>query len=100
MDDPFAIVRDKLPGALSVYVSNWCLDCRRLKKFLAQHDVPHQIVNISDLPEAAQRLEAGTGKLGVPCVLVRGARWVAGYHRGARGNFDAARFVRELAEVL
>jgi glutaredoxin len=100
MDDPFIEIRQRLPGALSVYVSNWCWDCMRLKKFLAKHEVPFDQVNISESPEAARKLESETGKRGVPYVLVGGARWVRGYHAELRGNFDPAVFVRELAEAL
>lgn len=100
MTDPFAELRGKLPGALRVYVSTWCWDCIRLKRFLKKHDVPHELVNVGEVPEAAQKLVAETGKRGVPAVLVNGRRWVRGYHTEKRGNFDAALFVQELAAAL
>ncbi|MBE7493290.1 MAG: glutaredoxin family protein [Planctomycetes bacterium] len=100
MDDPFAAIRSRLPGALEVYVSTFCWDCRRLKSFLADHNVPFTPVNISDDPAAAARLESETGKRGVPFVLVNGRVWVRGYHRELPGKFDPEVFVRELAAAL
>jgi glutaredoxin len=98
--DPFAEIRHRLPGALSVYVSTWCWDCIRLRRFLKKHDVPHELVNVSDSPKAAEKLIAETGKRGVPAVLVHGRQWVRGYHTEAHGNFDPGLFVRELAAAL
>jgi glutaredoxin len=101
MDDPFEAIRQPLARAtLELYVSTWCFDCRRLKGFLDTHDVQYTTVNISRDGDAAQKLEAETGKRGVPHVLVNGRRWVAGYHRGVPGKFDPGLFVRELGEAV
>lgn len=100
MSDPFAAIRKRLPGALEVYVSTFCWDCRRLKGFLSEHNVPFTPVNISEDSGAAGKLEAETGKRGVPFVLVNGRNWVRGYHRDVPGNFDADLFVRELTAAL
>jgi len=100
MSDPFEALRSKLPGALEVYVSTFCWDCRKLKGFLADHDVEFRTVNISDEPGAAEKLESETGKRGVPYVLVNGRNWVRGYHRERPGKFDPALFVQELAAAM
>lgn len=100
MPDLFESLRARLPGALEIYVSTFCWDCRRLKGFLADHNVPFTIVNISEDPGAADKLEAETGKRGVPFVLVNGRNWVRGYHRELPGKFDAGVFVQELAAAL
>lgn len=100
MGDPFAALRDRLPGALEVFVSTFCWDCRRLKGFLAEHNVPFTTVNISEDPAAAAKLETETGKRGVPYVLVNGRQWVRGYHRELPGKFDPEVFVRELSGAL
>lgn len=100
MGDPFENVRGRLDGALQVYVSTFCWDCRRLKGFLAEHEIPFTEVNISQDADAAEKLESETGKRGVPFVLVRGTNWVRGYHRELPGKFDPILFVRELEAAL
>lgn len=100
MNDPFEELRPLLPGALQVFVSTWCWDCRKLEKFLAENDVPFDVVNINKSAQAEARLVAQTGKRGVPAVLVRDSTWVRGYHREAAGMFNADTFVRELAQAL
>ncbi len=100
MNDPFADMRSRLDGALQVYVSTFCWDCRRLKGFLEEHKVPFSQVNISEDDAAAQRLMAETGKRGVPFILVNDKHWVRGYHREARGKFDAGLLIQELAQAL
>lgn len=100
MSDPFAKIRDRLAGAnLQVYATTWCFDCLRLKRFLDKHDVPYEIVNINDVEGAAEKLEAATGKRGVPYMLV-GKHWVRGYHLDQPGRFNPDLFVAELAAAL
>jgi glutaredoxin len=101
MEDPFAPHRAKLAGArLEIYVSTWCFDCARLKSMLDRFEVPYETVNIGKHHEAAIRLEAETGKRGVPYVLVNGSKWVRGYHLDQPGRLNVAVFASELAEAL
>jgi glutaredoxin len=85
---------------LEVYSSRDCPDCARLDRWLAQARVEHGKVDIGTVPGAAEKLEAETGKQAVPFVLVDGRAWVRGYHREARGNFDAETLLRELRAAV
>jgi glutaredoxin len=81
---------------LQVFSATWCPDCRRLERWLAEHEVPHTLVDIETVPGAAERLEAETGKRAIPFVLVNGRAWVRGYHRDLPQRLDPAVLVQEL----
>jgi len=81
---------------LQVFSATWCPDCRRLERWLAEHQVPHAVVDIEAVPGAAERLEAETGKRAIPFVLVNGRAWVRGYHRERPQRLDPAILVQEL----
>lgn len=101
MDDPFAHHREKLAAArLEVYVSTWCFDCSRLKSVFDRFGVKYDTVNISNVEGAAEKLEAETGKRGVPYVLVNGSRWVRGYHLDQPGRLNVDVLATELAGAL
>lgn len=100
-DDLFGDVNSRLQGAsLQVYVSSFCFDCRRLKGLLDAHGIEYETVNISKVHGAAVRLEAETGKRGVPFVLVNDSKWVRGYHLDQPGRLNAKVFASELAAAL
>ena len=42
---------------LTVYGAPWCPHCKRVKRFLAAHRVPYQLVDIDQQPEAIDRLK-------------------------------------------
>jgi glutaredoxin len=81
---------------LQVFSATWCPDCRRLERWLADNGVAHTQVDIEQDPEAAQRLEAETGKRAIPFILVNGQAWVRGYHRELPQRFDPDMLVKEL----
>ena len=43
---------------LTVYSAPWCPHCKRVKKFLAAHRVPYDVVDIDEIPESIERLRA------------------------------------------
>ncbi|HUE07742.1 MAG TPA: FAD-dependent oxidoreductase [Acidimicrobiales bacterium] len=43
---------------LTVYSTPWCPHCKRVKKFLAAHRVPYDVVDLDENPEAIERLKA------------------------------------------
>lgn len=101
MEDPFAPHREKFAGArFEVYVSTWCFDCSRLKSVLDRFEIQYDTVNISSEEGAAEKLEAETGKRGVPFVLVNGSRWVRGYHLDQPGRLNVDVLASELAGAL
>ncbi len=85
---------------LAVYSSHGCPDCTRLDHWMTKRAVEHEKVYIDDVPGAAEKLEAETGKQAVPFVLVDGRAWVRGYHKEVRGRFDEKLFLEELKAVL
>lgn len=85
---------------LSVYSSHGCPDCTRLDRWMTEHSVPHEKVYIDDVPGAADKLEAETGKQAVPFILVDDKAWVRGYHKEIRGRFDEAVLLEELGTAL
>ncbi len=43
---------------LTVYSAPWCPHCKRVKKFLAAHRVPYDVVDLDENPETIERLKA------------------------------------------
>jgi glutaredoxin len=84
---------------LQVFSADWCGDCRRLERWLAENQIRYVKVDIESVPEAAERLERETGKRAIPFVLVGGKRWVRGYHRELPSRFEPALLVKELLEA-
>ncbi|MBK8792053.1 MAG: glutaredoxin family protein [Holophaga sp.] len=84
---------------LQVYSAQWCGDCRRLERWLAEHQVSHTKVDLETIPGAAEKLEAETGKRAIPFILVNQTRWVPGYHKDLPSRFDPERLVHELLEA-
>ena len=44
--------------SLTVYSAPWCPHCKRVKKFLAAHRVPYDVVDIDENPDSIERLRA------------------------------------------
>ena len=86
--------------SLTVYSSNGCPDCVRLKHWLDTRQVPHAEIKIDQDPSAAERLERETGKQAVPFILVDDKRWVRGYHREERTGLSEETLLGELREAL
>ena len=60
-----------------MYSTNWCVDCRRAKKFLADRGVPFVEINIDEEPDAEDLvLEVNEGRRKVPTIKV-GERYFA-----------------------
>ena len=70
-----------------VYSGPRCGDCIALKDFMDRHGIGYEERDIKAEPEHARVLEAQTGKLGVPYLIIDG-EWVRGYVPGQR--FDEA----------
>ncbi len=84
---------------LQVYGAPWCPDCRRLDRWLEAEGLELPRVDIEAVPGAAERLEAETGRRGIPYLLVNGRTWVRGYHRELPGRFDSGTLLRELEQA-
>jgi len=85
---------------LAVYSSDWCADCRRLKRLLDASGIVYREVDIEADPGAAEKLEAETGKRAIPFLLVDGYTWVRGYHTELTSRLDPSRLFDELRGAL
>ena len=64
---------------LVVYSSTWCPDCVQAKRFLDEHDVEYEVIEIDKTPGAAEELETRTGKRGIPYFVIDDKKWVRAY---------------------
>jgi mycoredoxin len=85
---------------LAVYSTAWCPDCRRLKRWLDASGVEYREIDIDNTPGAAEKLEAETGKLAVPFILVDDRRWVRGYHNESSSRLDEKLLIQELQDAI
>ena len=85
---------------LAVYSATWCPDCQRLDRWMKDHRVPHEDVNIDKVEGAADKLEAETGKQAIPFILVDGKTWVRGYHAEERSRFSETKLLAELRAAV
>jgi mycoredoxin len=79
---------DRSYRKLTVYSSTWCPDCRQAVRFLDEHGLDYQLIEIDKDPDAAVRLEEKTGKRGVPYFVLDDERWERAYI--PRQGFDRA----------
>ena len=75
---------------VTIYGTNWCGDCHRVKQFLNERGVVFREVNIDEVPTAEQLvLRVNNGRRKVPTLDVEGTI-VSG------DKFNAARFEEDL----
>ncbi|HJW09777.1 MAG TPA: glutaredoxin family protein [Holophagaceae bacterium] len=84
---------------IQVYTADWCPDCRRLDRWMAERGISFPKVDIAADPEAADRLELETGKRAIPFLLVNGRTWVRGYHKELPQRLDGELLVKEVLEA-
>ena len=86
-----------MPGTsrIVVYGAELCGDCQLLKTWLNLAGIEYENRDIQKNPEFKADLEAKTGKLGVPYLIING-EWKRGYEPGV--PFSEA-FARELFGV-
>jgi len=66
---------------VTVYSSFWCPDCREAKRFLQQHSIAFQEIDIENTPGAAEEVVKQTGKRAIPQFVIDG-EWVQPYRPG------------------
>ncbi|MFZ5858301.1 MAG: mycoredoxin [Chloroflexota bacterium] len=53
-----------------MYSTDWCPDCRRSKRFLDEHGIDYEYVNIENAPEAEQIVRRlNNGNRSVPTIV-------------------------------
>ena len=78
---------------LTVYSAPWCGDCRVAKRWLAQHNIRFNEINIEETPGAAEEVVRRTGKRAIPQFVVNG-EWIQPYVPGRGFKF------KEMAELF
>jgi mycoredoxin len=73
-----------------VYSAVWCRDCREAKRFLEEHQIPYQEVDIERVPGAAEELMRHVGKRAIPQFVIDG-KWVQPYRPGLGFLYDEMR---------
>jgi mycoredoxin len=66
---------------VTVYSSLWCPDCREAKRFLQQHNIAFQEIDIETTPGAADEVVKRTGKRAIPQFVIDG-EWIQPYREG------------------
>jgi mycoredoxin len=66
---------------VTVYSAFWCPECREAKRFLQQHNIAFQEIDIENTPGAADEVVKRTGKRAVPQFVIDG-EWVQPYRAG------------------
>jgi glutaredoxin len=66
---------------LLLYSASWCRDCREAKRFLTQHSIPFQEIDIESTPGAAELVIENTGKRAIPQFVLDG-KWIQPYKPG------------------
>lgn len=60
---------------IRMYYTTWCPDCWHAKRFLDEHGIAYETINVDEQPEAAALIiEKNNGKRKVPTFEVEG-RW-------------------------
>ena len=78
-----------------MYAAKLCGDCQALKAFMDSQGLTYETRDIRENPEYARELEAKTGKLGVPFLVIDG-QWVRGYQVRQPFSEDYARDILDL----
>jgi mycoredoxin len=66
---------------LLLYSASWCRDCRTAKRFLTEHSIPFQEIDIEETPGAAETVIANVGKRAIPQFVMDG-KWIQPYRPG------------------
>ena len=64
-----------------LYSSFWCPDCREAKRFLQEHKISFQEIDIENTPGASDEVVKQTGKRAVPQFVIDG-EWIQPYRPG------------------
>jgi glutaredoxin len=66
---------------IRVYSASWCRDCREAKRFLTQHNISYEEIDIEQTPGAAEEVVRNVGKRAIPQFVIDG-KWVQPYRPG------------------
>jgi glutaredoxin-like YruB-family protein len=69
------------PRRVTVYVTDTCPWCTRVKSYLRQNDVSYDEINVQRDPAAARKMVAKSGQQGVPQIEIDGSM-IVGFDKG------------------
>lgn len=72
---------------ITMYSAFWCPDCRTVKRFLKEHNLPYDEIDIETTPGAADEVVRRTGKRAIPQLVIDG-EWFQPYRPGVGVLFD------------
>jgi mycoredoxin len=62
-----------MSGTVRMYCTTWCSDCYRAKRFLREHEVPYEEINIEDVAGAEEFvIRVNEGRRRVPTFEIDG----------------------------
>jgi len=66
---------------VTLYSAFWCPDCREAKRFLREHNIPFEDIDIETTAGAADEVVKQTGRRAIPQLVIDG-EWVQPYKPG------------------
>jgi mycoredoxin len=66
---------------VQVYSTAWCRDCRAVKQFLKENDIPFSEIDIDANPAASAEVFSHVGKRAIPQLVIDG-EWFQPYTPG------------------
>lgn len=58
------------PSQITMYTTEYCSDCLRVKKFFNENSIPHEIIKLEDNPEATEFvIKVNNGYQSVPTII-------------------------------
>ncbi len=66
---------------VQVYCAAWCRDCRSVKQFLEEHDIPYTEIDVDADPAASAEVISHVGKRAIPQLVIDG-EWFQPYRPG------------------
>jgi len=80
--------------ALKVYLTHWCYDCRRARRFLMERNVPFDEIDIDESPDAEDLvMRVNNGRRKVPTFELDGRFF-------SSSPFNTAQVTHELESLL
>jgi mycoredoxin len=66
---------------VQVYSTTWCRDCRAVKEFLDENDIPYTVIDVDADPAASAEVIRHVGKRAIPQLVIDG-EWFQPYTPG------------------
>jgi glutaredoxin len=79
---------------LTVYLTHWCSDCRRARRFLKEHNVPFKEIDVDESPDAEELvMQVNNGRRKVPTFELEGRFF-------SSSPFNSSQLAEDLASLL